>query len=367
MGLSRSTRGDKTLVMAETARRALVAALVFVGVVAVALALWKLRLLLALIFAGFILAATMRPTIDALRRRGVPRSVGLGLHYVVFAGLIALVLWFAIPRALTQVTRAVENLPQTRQDLRNQAKASNGIKQDLLLGIQRRLEEAPQGDELVGSAAEVGKTAVEIGIGVFFVFAVAGYWIFERQRAEDVVCNLLPRRHEQKVRDTWELIDLKLGAFVRGQGLMVILVATTLSLLFWLIGLPYWLLVACFAALAEIIPVIGPIVAGGVAVGVGLTDSVHTAVLAVIVVAGVRLLQDYLVLPRVMGGAVGMSPLLVLVAASAMALLFSGWAILLATPFAAVLVTLVDVIVRGKDPADEDTPTVLFPAREAET
>jgi predicted PurR-regulated permease PerM len=51
---------------------------------AVALALWKLRLLVALVFAGFIAAAAMRPGIDALHRRRVPRAVGLILHYALF-------------------------------------------------------------------------------------------------------------------------------------------------------------------------------------------------------------------------------------------------------------------------------------------
>ena len=74
------------------------------------------------------------------------------------------------------------------------------------------------------------------------MFAVAGYWIFERERAMKVVSELLPRQQWKTVRDTWVLIDLKLGAFVRGMALIVVIVATTLSLLFWAIGLPYWLL-----------------------------------------------------------------------------------------------------------------------------
>jgi predicted PurR-regulated permease PerM len=56
----------------------------------------------------------------------------------------------------------------------------------------------------------------------------------------------------------------------------------------------------------------------------------------------------------------------VLVAAAAVTLLFSGWAVLFATPLAAVLVTLFDVLLRDVDPADQETPTVLFSAKEAE-
>jgi len=109
--------------------------------------------------------------------------------------------------------------------------------------------------------------------------------------------------------------------------------------------------------------VIGPLVAGAFAVGVGLTQSVHLALLALAVVLVVRLTQDYIVNPRVMGSAVGMSPLVVLFSASAVVFLFGGFAVLLAS----VVVTLVDVAVRNKNPAEEESPTVLFPAaKEAE-
>ena len=79
-----------------------------------------------------------------------------------------------------------------------------------------------------------------------------------------------------------------------------------------------------------------------------------------------RLLEDYVVIPRVLGDAVGLSPLLVLVSVSATALLFGEFAVLLAIPLAAVIATLVEVVVLEKDPEEEEVPTVLFAAKEAD-
>src|SRR5204863_171080 len=98
-----SPSGEKSLVMAETAKRVALGTLIVITLVAVSLALWKLKLVIALIFLGFILAAAMRPGIDALARRRVPRGAGLALHYLVFAGLVALLLWVAVPRSVDQV------------------------------------------------------------------------------------------------------------------------------------------------------------------------------------------------------------------------------------------------------------------------
>jgi predicted PurR-regulated permease PerM len=73
-----------------------------------------------------------------------------------------------------------------------------------------------------------------------------------------------------------------------------------------------------------------------------------------------RQLQDYIIAPRVMGHAVGLSPLVVLVSVVAIGYLLGAVYVLIATPIAAVVATLVDVVVRGRDPAEEDAPTVLF-------
>ena len=351
--------------MKETAKRTALGTLVVIGLIAATLALWKLKLVIALVFLGFILAAAMRPAIEALQRRGLPRAGALGLHYLAFAALIALFLWLVVPRAIDQVQSALGGT--TKAEIHREATQSKGIKHDILTAIDKRLRELPRAGELFHPAVEVTKKAFEVLIGIFFVFATAAYWIFERDRAVDFVASLLPRPKRKKLRDTWDLIDLKLGAFVRGQGLLVLLVATVLSLAFWAIGLPYFILVGAFAGLVEIVPVIGPLVAGALAIGVGLTDSWHTAVAAGICVLVVRLLEDYLIIPRVLGDAVGLSPLLVLFSVTAVGILFGGFAVVLAVPFVAVLVTVMDVVVRDKDPADEDVPTVLFPAKEAET
>jgi predicted PurR-regulated permease PerM len=348
--------------MEETARRAFVASLVVGSVVVLALALWKLKLLIALLFFAFIIAAAMRPGVEALKRLRVPRGVGVLIHYAVLLGLVGLLLWLVVPRAIDQVQTALgeENLQQQKAE-------ASGWKRDVLAEVQQRLEELPSARELVDPAVEATVIGFEIFIGVFFVLACAAYWIFERERAIRLVTSLLPRPRRKVVRDTWDLIDAKLGAYVRGQALLITLVATTLSFAFWAIGLPFWLLVGVFAGVVEIVPVIGPLTAGAVAVGVGLTESIQLGVAAGVIVLVVRLVEDYLVIPKVLGEAVGLSPLLVLVAVFATAILFGEGAVLLAIPLAAVVATLVGVVVLDKDPAAEEVPTVIFPAQDAES
>jgi predicted PurR-regulated permease PerM len=319
-----------------------VTSVVVVGVVAAALALWQLRLLVALLLLGFTIAAAMRPGVDRLAGRGVPRSVGVLLHFAGLVVAIGLLLWLAVPPAVHQLSAAVGD----QSGLRDATRHSTGIKHEFLLGLQKRLERLPSGAGLIHPAVTVTTKA--------------------RDRAEQLVLELVPRRRRLLVRETWNLIDLKLGAFVRGQLLMIAFVSTVLSAAFALIGLPYWLLLGCFAGLFEIVPVIGPLAAGTAAVLVGLTIDWQHALAAAIAVFGLRLLQDYLINPHVFGHAVGLSPLVVLVTVSSVGLLFGGVFVLLAVPLASVLGTLVDVFARHRDPAREDVPTVIFPAKDSE-
>ena len=189
--------------MADTARKAFVCTLVVLGVLAVAVALWKLKLVVFLVFFGFVIAAAMRPGIDWLAEHRIPRPAGVAIHYVALAVALALLLWLAVPRAVDQVSQALGSVPTSQHELNRQAKHSTGIKHQLLVGAQRRLKKLPKAGSLVHGAVAIGLKAVEVLVGVLFVFATAAYWIFERERAIRLVTSLVPRRHRRDVRNTW--------------------------------------------------------------------------------------------------------------------------------------------------------------------
>src|SRR4051794_1692871 len=119
--------------LTEAAKRAAVWALVTLGIVVGAIAFWKLRLVVALLFLAVIVSAAMRPGVEALRRRRVPTSVGIAVHYLAIVGLFALMVWLVVPRALTQVENAlgVSGLPTSAGDLNHAAQNSTGVKHDI--------------------------------------------------------------------------------------------------------------------------------------------------------------------------------------------------------------------------------------------
>ena len=335
---------------AQVARRALIVSVVALAVVVAVLALWKIRLILGLFLFGIVVAAAIRPGVEALHARGVPRALGIAVHYAGVCAVAGVLLWLVVPQAVTEVQNAIAAVPETKSEVAREAATSNGIKHDFLVGLEKRLQELPTGPELVGPAVELTRTAVEVIVGIFFLFASAAYWISDRQRVERLLLSTVPASRRQTVRDTWHVIDVKLGAFVRAQLLLILVVGAVLACAFWLIGLPYWMLIGVFAAIVELVPVVGPIIAGALAVGVGLTVSWQLGLTAGFVVLAVRLLEDYFVLPRVLGRFVRLSPLIVLIAVSAAGVLFGGLGVLLAIPLAVVAPTIVEVTLLGREP-----------------
>ena len=331
----------------------LVGGVVALAVVAVTLALWEGRVVMLLLFLAYTLGAAMRPGVDSLVRLGIPRAVALVGHFALLFSVTALLLWLIVPVALDQTQQALADVPPgtaaTDQDL------LHAVRDQALNSLESKLDEISEPSAalstLVGTLSALA--------GVAFTLAAAAYWVIERDRLVNVVLAVVPHEKRTTVRDTWLLIDLKLGAVIRTKLLLVLMTASVLSFAFWVIGLPYFLLVGVFAGIVEILPVIGPLIAGLTAVAAGLTVSWQLGLAAASVVYGLRIVQDYVVNPRLFGRAVHLPPLAVLLAVSAVALLLGPWWVPLAIPLTAVVSTLLDVLVWKSDPAEVDVPTVL--------
>lgn len=337
----------------------LVGGVVVLAVAAAALALWEGRAVLLLLFLAYTLGAALRPGVDGLARVGVPRTLALVAHFALFFAVIAVLLWLIVPVVLDQTQQALADVP--RQDEATNRGLLDSIRAQALNSVESKLDEVSEPQAALSTF--VGTLSALAGVA--FTLAAAAYWVIERDRLVNVVLAIVPHEKRATVRDTWLLIDMKLGAVMRTKLLLVLMTASILSFAFWIIGLPYFLLVGVFAGIVEILPVIGPLIAGLTAVAAGLSVSWQLGLAAAVVVYGLRIVQDYVINPRLFGRAVHLPPLAVLLAVSAVALLLGPWWVPLAIPLTAVVSTLLDVLVWKNDPADVDVPTVL--ARTDET
>jgi predicted PurR-regulated permease PerM len=334
------------------------AAVGVVAVVVLALALWRLRDIVILLLLAANMAAAVRPGVTALRRRGVPEPIAIFVFFGLVLGVLALFFWLAVPPALHQVQQALSQPASTA--------SGHGIRHDVLAWVQRQLQSLPSGAAVLHPVATYGRKATDVVAGMFFTLAASWYLISERDRMVDAGSSLVAEAKRPKVRRTLLAIDERVGAYIRRVCLMIGAVGVVLCTGFYLVGLHYWLLVGGTVSLLEVIPVIGPTIGVVLVAVVGMSQSLHVMALALIVVIGVRQIQDYVVNPHVMGGSVGLSPLTTLVTVSVVGVLFGPFAVILAIPATSTVATLIDVFVLGHEPpAARERGSVLRPRARA--
>ena len=333
---------DVTLVAAKATAAA-------IAVAALAFGLWKVRTVIIMLLLALTFAAAIRPGVEWLHRRRVPEPVAILFFLLTVIGVIVFFFWVAIPPAVHQVTHAL-NLGGAAGGTVPQG---GGFKHDLLTSLNKHLHQLPTGSQLLHPVATYGQKATSAVVWTFFVIAATWYWISERDQMIDLATRLEPEEKREKARATYLEIDRRLGSYTRLKFLMVLAIGAVLSLGFYLVGLNYWLLVGGFVSLIEIVPVIGPIIGSLLVLAVGLPQSVHVALLSLLVLVVVREFQSYVINPHVMGHSVGLSPLVTLVSVVVVGILFGAFAVVLAIPVTSAVATLIDVLVLGHDAPTE--------------
>jgi predicted PurR-regulated permease PerM len=329
----------------DVVRTAATATAAGLAVAALAIGLWHVRSIVILLLLALTFAAAIRPGVEWLQARRVPQAAAILVFFLGVLGAIGLFIWLAVPPALHQIGHALD---QSR--IAEVAPGPQGARERVLLWLQQHLHQLPTGTQLLHPVATYGHKATNAVVAIFFTLAATWYWVSERDRMIDLLAALAPQGKRDKARETYLAIDARLGRYTRLRFAMVIIIGAILSAGFYLVGLNYWLLVGAFVGLVEIVPVIGPLIGVVLVLAVGLPQSVHVAVLSLVVLVGVREFQSYVINPHVMGHSVGLSPLVTLVSVAVVGVLFGGFAVILAVPFTSAVATIIDVLVLDHDP-----------------
>lgn len=321
------------------------------GTVVVMLVVLGFLLLLAVrsvligVFLGLLLATGLRPVMAWLQQAGLARHGAASLALGLLLGLVAAIGALVIPMTIEQVRTLVANLPTLLETLRDELIASRLA---LVRQIGRQLPLSLPDD---GSVGETPLVVVGWLIGwlpsldriLFFTLSTllfAYYWLMYRDRSVAGLLLLLAQERREAAEQLWGKIEGRVGDFVRGQ-IMLGGVTGALSLVgYWLIGLPYALVLALIAALLELVPYLGAILSTGLAVGVGLSVSFELGLIALVTGIIIQQLESNVLAPRIMAHAVGVSPVVTLLAFVGFTALLGPLGGFLAVPLAATLQVL---------------------------
>ncbi len=326
--------------------------------------LYQVQLLLILVLMAVVFATVIEHPVHMLERRRMPRPVGILLVYAAIIGGLALMFTLLAPVIRDQAANFREQAPDQLRQLQIAWATSsnallNGPGQDLLgraidAITDPGLARIPfPGDAAIGVVTGVGGALVS----ALSVLAITFYYLMEKTWLRRLIVYELPPDKRVRVSRIWDSVEGKVGDWLRGQLLLCLTIGVMATIGYGVLGIRFWPLLGLWAGLTEIIPILGPWLGGIPAFIIALTQGWEKAALVAAFVAGLQLLENVLLVPRVMRGAVGLSPMTVFLAILAGTQWLGVAGALLAIPFAAaVQVVLAEVLAARKSAAQGAAP-----------
>lgn len=298
---------------------------------------------------GAILAYLGTPIVDAMERRGVHRAIGTTLTIVAFGVAIAGLLLVLIPLVQAEVALASKRLPdlfaQAGERLVPWVERTFGVTLALDLAtvkavIADNLESVRDvGLRVLSGVKSGGLLLLAILINLALIPVVMWYLLRDWNVIVRRIDDLLPRPFEHKIREIAREIDSVLAEFLRGQLSVMLVLAVYYAIALWAVGLEHAFAIGILTGLLVFIPYVG--------YGLGLTLGLIAALLQwtgwpfFLAVLGVylvgQLLENYVLIPWLVGDRIGLHPLAVIFALLAFGQLFGFAGVLLALPVSAAL------------------------------
>ncbi|HSL29075.1 MAG TPA: AI-2E family transporter [Anaerolineales bacterium] len=314
--------------------------------------LYSLRVVLFLFFIAVLIGTAIRPGVEWLHRRGIPRSLGIIIIYLLIAGLLVGFLAMILPLLAEQATEISRTLPEYYTELRSGLiNSSNRLLQNIgwrfpsqlsLLGT--RFASSEEEDEVITQVTQaIFYTNIVMRglLAVLAVFLLAYYWTQEGNLIMRAMLRVFPQQRRKRIREFVQLAESKIGGYVRGQGLLCVAVGLAAFIAYALIGLPYTLVLAVFAGVMELVPIFGPALGAIPALLVALSVDPGKAVWVVVATIVIQLLENAVLVPRIMKSSMGVNPIVVLLSLIAFSSVFGFAGALLALPLAAIIQLMV--------------------------
>ncbi len=354
---------SKSLSFAWTPRRLVLATLIVVAVVAAFALLVVFRLVVFSLFAAIVIGTAVRPAVDWLGKRGVPRSLSAALVFILVALVLVGMLYLFVPFFQGQGGAIANTLSGYYQNFRANLINSPSLfmrrfGRQLPLYFPPQLPAQPPDAPLQEQFQPVFDVLAVILRGLFVVVAtllLTFYWVLESDVAIRSLLLFVPSGKRPGVREFVDRALVRLGAYTRGLLLLSLAVGGSSLVAYTLIGLPNSLLLGFFAGLMEAVPMVGPVLGALPAVLIALALEPSKILWVVLAAFLIQQLENTFLVPRIMGKAVGVNPFVTLLALTAFGSLFGILGALLAIPLTMILQMIFnDLVFRSEQPAALD-------------
>lgn len=314
--------------------------------------LYVIKEVVAILFVALIFASAVDSWVDRLERFRFPRWASILLIYLVVLAVVFFVIYLVIPPLVNQLGQLAGDFPQYFERISSgfthlkDFSAQHGLLDDFDRGIMAFR------DNLSGVVGSVFGAVSDIFGGIvsfIIVLVLTFYMTVEESAIKRTVTFIFPRRHHALALQMINKIQIKIGAWLKGQLVLCLIVGIMAYIGLSILGVKYALVLALIAAVAEFVPYVGPVVAAIPAILLAFVQSPLKALLVLIIYIIIQQLENNILVPKVMQKAVGLNPIVSIVALLIGAKLAGLVGMILAIPVATALMVVVQEFWQAKE------------------
>ena len=282
----------------------------------------ELLTIVAPLFIGIFMAWLFDPAVKWLQKKGIKRTFGSIIMYVLFLGCLFILLAMIIPLLSDQINDFVQTLPSVFDRVKSwidegfQKLSSikdfdvDTFKLDLFKNIEQF------GTNLASSlptmTVDLAKSIFS-GLGTFLVGLIIGFYLLIGfDNVNDTIITIFPKKMQKDARDLITEVNTSLRRFVQGALLDSTFVFFVTSIGLWIVGLKAPLLFGLFCGITNVIPYVGPYIGGALAVIVGFAQSPTTGILVLVVIALIQFLEGNFIQALIMSKTTKLHPVTIM-------------------------------------------------------
>jgi predicted PurR-regulated permease PerM len=307
----------------------------------------RIEYVLIIALFGLLLGTILEGPVGHIQRRiHAPRPAAIFMVYAGVIGVLVLLVFLIIPVITDQADTFSTEIPEQLETLQQEWRGSSN---QLLSGtgaqlLDRALEFLDNPDSNVSVSPDAVQSVIPLLsgvtgaiVGIVTTLVITFYYLMEKAFIRKLVISQLDPRRQPRVERIWRDVEDKVGGWMRGQLTLCLIIGVVATISYWILDIRFWPLLGLWAGITEIIPIVGPWIGGIPAVIVALTQGWEKAILVGIVILCMQGLENWVLVPRVMRGAVGLSPLTVFIAILAGTQFMGVTGAILAIPIAAAI------------------------------
>jgi len=346
-------------------RRVVWATLVLIAVILGFWLLYRFYQVVFILFITILMGTVMRPAVNWLNRRGLPQTAGVILVYLLLLALLTGFVLLLFPLIVEQGTTIASAVPGYYQSLRdwmgdnpNQLIVRLGEYLPVVIpGLEPLQQTGAQVLTSAGQALGFLGLAAEVIFLTIAILLLAYYWTLNGPRTITSLILLVPKGQRKNISELILAMEIKVGSYLAGQGILCLIVGIMALAAYLLIGLPNALVLALVAGVLEAVPLVGPLLGAIPAVVVALAIAPSKLIWVIIATLVIQQLENSVLVPRVMRKAVGVNPFVSLLAIFAFSSFFGVAGALMAIPMAAIIQLLLNRFVFQTGAIESETST----------